>query len=104
MPFSSLSRLAVSGSFALEAVIHGYFNLFNIARYPDAGFRGAFKVIFSYVISVLFVANVPARLLARGLESPLRGLAQLAGAAVFASRASRGFWLFALRKYSSASS
>ncbi len=87
-----------------QGLIYGYFNLFNIARYPDVIFRGAFRVIFSYVIPVILVANVPARLLARGMESPLRGVAQLAAASIFVTLASRAFWLFALRKYSSASS
>lgn len=41
-----------------QGLIYGYFNLFNIARYPDAVFRGVFKVIFSYVIPVIIVANV----------------------------------------------
>ncbi len=87
-----------------QGLIYGYFNLFNIARYPDAVFRGVFKVVFSYAIPVLLVANVPARLLARSFEAPLHGLAQLAGSAIFVTAATRLFWLYALRKYSSASS
>ncbi len=87
-----------------QGLIYGYFNVFNVARYPDSIFRGVFKVIFSYFIPVIIVANVPARVLARALESPWSGLAQLAGAALFIVAATRGFWLFALRRYSSASS
>ncbi len=87
-----------------QGLIYGYFNVFNIARYPDSVFRGLFKIIFSFFIPVIIVANVPARILARALESPWNGLSQLAGAALFIVLAVRGFWLFALRRYSSASS
>jgi ABC-2 type transport system permease protein len=87
-----------------QGLIYGYYNVFNIARYPDVVFHGIFKVIFSYFIPVIIVANVPARILARSLESPWNGLAQLAAAATFIALATRAFWLFALRRYSSASS
>ena len=87
-----------------QGLIYGYFNVFNIARYPDSVFRGIFKIIFSYFIPVIIVANVPSRLLARSFESPWGGLAQLAAAALFVLAASRAFWMFALRRYSSASS
>ena len=87
-----------------QGLIYGYYNVFNIARYPDAVFRGVFKIVFTYFIPVIIVANVPAKTLARALESPWPGLAQLAGAAVFVVLASRWFWHFAIRRYSSASS
>jgi len=87
-----------------QGLIYGYFNVFNIARYPDVVFRGVFKVIFSYLIPVIIVANVPSRILARALESPWAGLFQLAGASLFIFFMTRAFWHFALRRYSSASS
>ncbi len=87
-----------------QGLIYGYYNVFNIARYPDIVFHGMFKVVFTYVIPVIIVANVPARILARALESPWNGLAQLVGASVFVVLATRFFWNFALRRYSSASS
>jgi len=87
-----------------QGLIYGYYNVFNIARYPDVVFRGIFKVVFSFFIPVILVANVPARILARALESPWNGLAQLAAAALFIVTATRFFWLFALRRYSSAGS
>lgn len=87
-----------------QGLIYGYYNVFNIARYPDVVFHGTFKVIFSYLIPVIIVANVPARILARALESPWNGLAQLMGASAFVVFATRSFWHFALRRYSSASS
>ncbi len=88
-----------------QGLIYGYFNVFNIARFPNTVFPfNLFKVVFSYFIPVMIVANVPARILARALENPWVGLAQLAAATLFIVAATRGFWLFALRRYSSASS
>jgi ABC-2 type transport system permease protein len=87
-----------------QGLIYGYYNVFNIARYPDTVFHGLFKVIFSFLVPVIIVANVPARTLARAFESPWLGLVQLLGAALFVALASRAFWTFALRRYSSASS
>jgi ABC-2 type transport system permease protein len=88
-----------------QGLIYGYFNVFNIARFPDSIFPfSVFKVIFTYVIPVIIVANVPARTLARALESPWSGLLQLAIGTVFVVALTRGFWNFALRRYSSASS
>jgi ABC-2 type transport system permease protein len=87
-----------------QGLIYGYFNFFNIARYPDVVFRGVFKVIFSYAIPVIIVANVPTRLLTRAFESPYHGFLQLAGVSILVVCATRLFWRFALRRYSSASS
>ena len=87
-----------------QGLIFGYYNVFNIARYPDVVFRGVFRIIFSYLIPVIIVANVPTRTLARAFESPWAGLAQLAAVACFVVLATRAFWHFALRRYSSASS
>jgi len=105
--YAVLFGLATAAFWIIRAqgLIYGYFNVFNIARYPESVFPfGAFKFIFSFIIPVIIVANVPARTLARALESPWTGLAQLAGATVFIVMATRIFWLFALRRYSSASS
>lgn len=87
-----------------QGLIYGYFNLFNIGRYPDAVFHGAFKVIFSTILPVILVANVPARALVRVGENPLPGMLALLCTTCFIAGASRAFWRFALRRYSSASS
>ena len=104
--YSVLFGLSVGAFWIIRAqgMIFGYFNIFNAGRYPDSVFRGAFKVIFTYFIPVILVANVPARMLCRPWESPWLGLAELAGAALFIFGATRLFWLFALRRYASASS
>lgn len=88
-----------------QGLIYGYYNLFNIARYPDSIFgRGVFRFVFSWIIPVIVVANVPARLLGGIFDAPMPLLAHLAGAAALAAGLSRVFWHFALRRYSSASS
>ncbi len=87
-----------------QGLIYGYFNFFNIARYPDVVFHGVFKVIFTYAIPVIIVANVPTRFLTRALDSPLHGIFQLAAVTIFIVCATRLFWRLALRRYSSASS
>ena len=88
-----------------QGLIYGYYNLFNIARYPDSIFgRGVFRFVFSWIVPVIVVANVPARLLGGIFANPLPLLAHLAGAAALALALSRAFWSFALKRYSSASS
>ncbi len=87
-----------------QGLIYGYFNLFNIGRYPDVVFHGLFRRIFTTFIPIILVANVPARTLIRAGENPAWGLLSLLGAGVFVLLASRLFWRFALRRYSSASS
>ncbi|HEY2343419.1 MAG TPA: ABC-2 family transporter protein [Chthoniobacteraceae bacterium] len=87
-----------------QGVIYGYFNLFNIGRYPDVVFHGIFRRIFTTAVPIILVANVPCRTLLRASENPARGLLSLLGATVFIVLASRVFWRIALRRYSSASS
>jgi ABC-2 type transport system permease protein len=90
-----------------QGLIYGYYNLFNIGRYPDTIFgKGLFRFVFSWVIPVIVVANVPARLLGNVLEgeAPVWLLLRLAAAAALAVGFTRVFWRFALKRYSSASS
>ncbi len=88
-----------------QGLIFGYYNLFSIARYPDVIFRGAFKFVFSWIVPIILVANVPARLLmgafSGGITLPLL---QLALAALFVLASSRVLWKIALARYTSASS
>jgi ABC-2 type transport system permease protein len=87
-----------------QGLIYGYYNLFNIARYPEVIFRGVFKIIFSWLVPVIIVANVPAKLLMHSSGQPSHLIAQLAIASLFIAAAARLFWQFALKRYSSASS
>lgn len=87
-----------------QGLIYGYYNIFNVARYPADVFRGAFRFIFSWIIPVMLVANVPARILVRGFENPWPNVLHLAAATALVVGATRLFWFFALKRYSSASS
>lgn len=87
-----------------QGLIYGYYNLFNIARYPDVIFRGFFKLVFSWIIPVIIVANYPARMLMRSFEKPGGLMVQLLTTALFVVLVTRMFWLHALKRYSSASS
>jgi ABC-2 type transport system permease protein len=84
--------------------VHGYFSLFMIGRYPQAVFHGVFRFIFTWLLPVMWVANVPAMILTRPIESPWPGLLSLGVGTVLVLGGSRALWLYALRRYSSASS
>jgi ABC-2 type transport system permease protein len=86
-----------------QGVVWGYYNLFNVARLPDAAFHGFFKVFFTYAIPMLLVANVPAKLLSQKLQSASEVLAMFALAG-FCFAASEWVWRSSMRHYTSASS
>lgn len=87
-----------------QGLIYGYYSIFNLGRYPDVIFRGWFKFVFSWIVPVIVVSNVPSRILVRLGDSPWLLLGQLALAALIVSVATRLLWVTALRRYSSASS
>ena len=87
-----------------QGLIYGYYSIFNLGRYPDVIYRGAFKFVFSWLIPVIVVTNIPTRLLIRATDSPGWLILQLALAAALVTAATRLFWLAALKRYSSASS
>ena len=67
-------------------------------------FGGVFRLVFTWLIPVILVANSPARILARANVHPVGLLCQLFVASAVAVSLSRWFWSFALRRYASASS
>ena len=87
-----------------QGLVYGYFNFLNIARYPDAIFPKIFRFIFGWIVPVIIVANIPARLLIKPLDQPAWLMLHLMIAGSVAFFLSRIFWRFALRHYSSASS
>jgi len=87
-----------------QGLVYGYFNFLHIARYPDAIFPRWFRRIFSWVIPVVIVSNIPARLLVKALGQPGWLMLHLIVAGSIAFLISRYFWRFALNHYSSASS
>ena len=87
-----------------QGLVYGYFNFLNIARYPDAIFPRIFRFIFGWIIPVVIIANIPARLLIKSLGQPGQLMLHLIIASTIIFWLSRVFWRFALRHYSSASS
>ncbi|MGA9450621.1 MAG: ABC-2 family transporter protein [Verrucomicrobiia bacterium] len=85
-----------------QGIVWGYYNLFNIARMPDEAFRGVFKAVFTFALPVLLVSNVPVRVLADKLTSPV-ALSALFGLGITWAVISEWFWRFSIRRYTSAS-
>jgi ABC-2 type transport system permease protein len=89
-----------------------WFYITNFSRYPmeiySGGLGGPLRIVFTYLIPVLVVVNVPARLLARPLDPRAEWEWPLAGFAVLATVVSVAMsrWVFhrALLSYRSASS
>jgi ABC-2 type transport system permease protein len=104
--YSVMFCLATASFWIIRAqgLIYGYYSIFNIARYPDVVFRGVFKFVFSWLVPVIIVANVPSRLLMGFTKTPALSLLQLAVAAALVTALTRAFWKLGLRSYSSASS
>src|SRR5712672_4167689 len=87
-----------------QGLVYCYFNFLNIARYPDVIFPWLFRLVFGWVIPVVIIANIPARLLIKSLGQPFPLMLHLVIASSIVFWLSRVFWKFALRHYSSASS
>ena len=87
-----------------QGLVYGYFNFLNIARYPDVIYPRLFRFIFGWIVPVVIVANIPARLLIKSLGQPGQLMLQLVIASTVVFILSRAFWRFALNHYSSASS
>ena len=87
-----------------QGIVWGYYNLFNIARLPDEAFRrGAFKFVFTFVLPMLLVSNVPVRVLVDKITSPMPVLLLLA-MSVVCFVVSELVWRASVRHYTSASS
>jgi len=86
-----------------QGIVFGYYNLFNIARMPDDAFRGVFRAVFTFVLPVLLISNVPVRLLTDTLQSAA-WLWLLLALALVCAVVSEWVWRASLRRYRSASS
>jgi ABC-2 type transport system permease protein len=87
-----------------QGLIWGYYQIFNLARYPDSVFKGAIKFVFSWIIPVIVVTNVPARVLMAIGSIPWLFIGHLILASAIMLLFSRLLWKTALSRYSSASS
>ncbi|HTD67304.1 MAG TPA: ABC-2 family transporter protein [Candidatus Limnocylindria bacterium] len=86
-----------------QGIIWGYYSLFNISRLPDAAYRGVFKAVFTFVIPMILVANVPAKVMVSKLQSPSE-LVLLVVMMLVCAIVSEIGWRFSVRHYTSASS
>lgn len=87
-----------------QGIVYGYYNLFNIARMPDDAFPrgGIFRSVFTFVLPVLLVSNLPVRLLTDRLDGPAIWL--LLGLTAICAAGSEWVWRLSVRHYKSASS
>ncbi|MBM4778305.1 MAG: ABC transporter permease [Archangiaceae bacterium] len=99
----SLWLLIVSVSFyavKVDNLSSLFTSIFDAARWPASVFRGAFRIVFTFVIPLVVMTTLPAEaLLGRLPWTSLVG--SIVGAAVFAVVA-RAVWLLSLRRYTSA--
>ncbi|RZO12474.1 MAG: ABC transporter permease [Synechococcus sp. MED-G135] len=71
-------------------------------RYPIEAYPAPLRLLFTLVLPVAFLTTVPAEVLLGRASLPLLALGIVLAAGFFT--AARGFWMFALRHYTSASS
>jgi viologen exporter family transport system permease protein len=101
----ALAILVVAAAFwvvRLDNLIYLFNSIFDVGRWPQAVFRGLWRVVFTFVIPIALMTTYPAEALLGRLDGRTLALA-LVGAVVFAA-ASRLVWLRAIGHYTSASS
>src|SRR5207249_9581079 len=76
----------------VQGLVYGYFNFLNIARYPDVIFPRIFRMIFGWIIPVVIIANIPARLLIKSFGQPFPLMLHLIVASTIVFWLSRVFW------------
>jgi len=87
-----------------QGILWGYYNLFNLARLSYGALRpGFFKTVFTFVLPMLLVSNVPVKALIQKLDSPLEILLVL-GIGALCLLVSEWGWRVSIRQYTSASS
>jgi ABC-2 type transport system permease protein len=111
MLYSLTTALAATSIFLgrNQSLYDFWFYITNFSRYPMEIYRGTWgtplRLVFTFVVPVLLVVNVPARLLAKPLRPEEWRLALFTAFATIASvAASRWFFHQALLRYRSASS
>ncbi len=51
-----------------QGFMYAYYNVFQIARLPREAFHGVARIVFTWTVPLLLIANVPARTLLHGLN------------------------------------
>jgi ABC-2 type transport system permease protein len=86
----------------VENITELFWGFFRAGQFPITAFPGWGRILFTFVIPVAFITTVPAEALV-GRVQTAAALGAL-GVALLLVAVSRGFWRFALRNYTSASS
>jgi ABC-2 type transport system permease protein len=85
-----------------QGFMYAYYNVFQIARLPREAFHGVARIVFTWTVPLLLIANVPARTLLYGLNGA--DLAGMACATAILFALSTAVFQAGLRRYGSASS
>jgi ABC-2 type transport system permease protein len=85
-----------------QGLVYGYYNLFQITRIPRQAFHGVARMLFSYFLPMLIVANFPASALIRNLSAS--GSLWVFALSLALITAATMWFRFGLRFYTSASS
>jgi ABC-2 type transport system permease protein len=85
-----------------QGFINAYYNVLQIARMPREAFHGAARIVFTWAVPLLLIANVPAKTLLNGLDAG-EVLGMLLATAVLLTLSTLVFHA-GLRRYGSASS
>jgi ABC-2 type transport system permease protein len=85
-----------------QGFINAYYNVFQIARLPREAFHGLARIVFTWAVPLLLIANVPARTLLYGLNA--RDVAAMVGVTAVLMVLSTAVFQAGLRRYGSASS
>ncbi|HEX7594525.1 MAG TPA: ABC-2 family transporter protein [Anaerolineae bacterium] len=86
----------------IDNITEVFYAFYEAGRYPVTIYRGAVRVLLTFVVPIAFVTTFPASALLGRIDqaTTLIGLALAVGLAIGSNR----FWSFAVRHYSSASS
>jgi ABC-2 type transport system permease protein len=103
--YSLMMILAATSFYTVRAqgIIWGYYQMFNLARMPDTALRGLFRSVFTFIVPITLVSNVPAKTLSMRMASPQQ-MFLLLGITVAWFVISEMMWRFSLKRYTSASS
>ncbi len=99
----SLKTLAVSAAFyvvRIDNLAHLFDAIFDAARWPASIFRGAVRILFTFVIPLALMTTCPAQALLGTL--PMRTLGLTIAGAVASLALSRAVWKAAIARYTSA--
>lgn len=99
----SMWILIVSAAFyvvKVDNLTYLFGSIFDAARWPASVFRGALKIVFTFVIPLALMTTYPAEALLGRLAPPT--LLYSLGAGLAFAAVARAVWLFSLRRYSSA--